>query len=137
MKMPEKIDGQMLSPCGVNCMVCSAHVKTVNQCVGCRIEGLKPPRCLNCARKRCAEAQQVTYCIECPKYPCQRIKPLNRRYLERYKVDLQENARIAVQHEVENLMELEQARWRCSACQGIISQHDGECSECGQVRTEG
>lgn len=30
MKMPETIDAMLLAPCGVNCMLCAAHLDKLN-----------------------------------------------------------------------------------------------------------
>ena len=132
MKMPDQIDGKLLSPCGVNCMACSAHLRIKNRCAGCLVEGEKTAHCENCARKRCAAEHAVLNCGACQKYPCVRIKPLNKRYLERYGVDLAANCQAVLDLGIEEFMLREQVRWKCLECGGIYSQHDGKCSECGR-----
>ena len=132
MKMPDQIDGKLLSPCGVNCMACSAYLRIKNRCAGCLVEGEKTAYCEKCARKRCAAEHAVLTCAACQKYPCVRIKPLNKRYLERYGVDLAANCRSALELGIDEFMIREKVRWTCPDCGGIRSQHDGKCSECGR-----
>ncbi len=134
MKMPKKIDPRFLAPCGVNCLTCLAHLREKKSCAGCLFDNAqKPKHCLSCARKECAFQRGFQHCFECEKFPCQRIKSLNKTYTQKYQVDLFENSQTAKEIGVEAFLLTEQERWRCPRCGGVICQHTQSCSECGVI----
>lgn len=133
MRMPERIDALYLAPCGINCFVCYKHLRAKKPCPGCLMGDTgKQGHCLDCEIKRCALAQGHTHCIACERYPCARIKRMDKSYRTRYGLSLVENARTARENGIDAWMEAERARWQCPDCAGAISQHEKTCSECGQ-----
>ena len=107
MKMPEKIEPVMFAPCGMNCLVCYKHCYHKKPCAGClKSDQGKPEHCRKCKIKDCVTERQITYCFECPEYPCKQIKRLD-AFLKQQK-----------------------EKYTCPECGGIISIHDAECSEC-------
>lgn len=108
--MPDRPDPVLFAPCGVNCLVCYAHVRSKKPCQGCLCgdEG-KSDRC-----KRCA------------------IKRLDKSYRIRYGTSLVENSRLAASRGLEAFMESEQMKWRCS-CGGAVCVYGGACPECGKI----
>lgn len=131
MKMPERVDAGMVAPCGVNCMACSAHLDAKKACLGCRApaERHKRKSCINCAKKDCAFGQGLDWCFQCAKFPCARIKSLNKRYTQDYGVDLVQNGRDAREN-MDAFLDAQRARFTCAHCGGIIDQHKGRCSDC-------
>ena len=131
MKMPEKIEPAMFAPCGMNCLVCYKHCYHKKPCVGCRNGDLgKPEHCRKCKIKDCVKEQKVTYCFECPSYPCRQIKVLEKSYHTRYHASLIENSRIVQEQGLMEFLEKQREKYICPECGGIISIHDSECSEC-------
>lgn len=132
MKMPnEAIDPAMFAPCGMNCLVCYRHCRPKKPCAGCRGgDSGKPGHCRRCSIKDCAAARGWIHCLECPDYPCQRIKALDTSYRKRYRTSLMENSACVRQYGLERFMELQKARYTCPSCGGVCSLHDGACSEC-------
>ncbi len=132
MRMPDAIDERLFAPCGMNCMVCYVHLKKKKPCGGCLgPEDDKPDRCKACAIKLCALSRGYVYCHECPEFPCARIKNLDRSYRKRYATSL-----VAYSLSVRNIglaefQKLQRVRWSCKDCGGVVSVHDGTCSECG------
>ena len=132
MRMPDRIDESFFAPCGIDCMACYAHLKKKKPCGGClRGDEGKPERCKSCAIKACAREKGGTWCFECAEFPCARLKRLEKSYLQRYGTSLVENGRHAGEHGIASLLKLDVARWSCTACGGVVSLHDGTCSECG------
>ena len=135
MKRPARIDAAMLAPCGVNCAVCYRHVaprKRGAACLGCLAEDEgKPERCRKCAIKACARDKGVTRCHECADFPCRRVRDLEKSYRRRYRVSIIANSLAAGGKGVEAFMRDELEKWTCRRCGGLVSQHDGTCSECG------
>ena len=133
MKTSAKIQTDMLAPCGMTCAVCYVYLQKKKPCLGCRgQDASKPEHCRKCKIKDCASSQEVDFCLECPSFPCVTIKRLDKSYRQRYQVSLIENGiRIKTVGAERHLLE-EKERWTCTQCEGVISLHDRECSECGR-----
>lgn len=132
MKMPVEIDNAMIAPCGVNCLACSAYLNMKNPCPGCRAtsEEHKRKSCMNCVKKKCAFDKGFFWCFECNRFPCSRIKDLNKRYTQNYDVDLIQNG-LDAQDNIVVFMKAQRNRFTCNVCGGVIDQHHHKCSECG------
>lgn len=132
MKMPSAIPEGMLAPCGMNCLVCYKHCLSPRPCGGCREGGGQmPTHCRRCAIRACAKGKGLRLCAACPQFPCQPVKRLDRNYRTRYGVSLLENGRVAAEEGPAALLQREARRWRCPVCGGVVSLHDGVCSDCG------
>ncbi len=131
MKMPEKIDISMFAPCGMNCKVCYKHCYHKKTCEGC-LNGDKGKQghCRKCKIKDCAKDKSLSCCFECAGFPCKLIKNLERSYNKRYEASLIENSLFVKKNGFGVFMEQQKAKYTCPECGGIISIHDGECSEC-------
>lgn len=135
MNMPDHIDNRFLSICGINCLTCRAQLNPVKRCSGCLgSETLRRKSCLDCKIRHCAQERGIMHCFECPLYPCTLVKNLNKRYLNKYHINIPENNRIARTEGISALMNLERKRFTCAQCGGIVNQHSGICSECGKVQ---
>lgn len=134
MKMPDKIDVQMLAPCGINCVVCYKHVgikKNAKPCEGCLKGDLgKPAHCHTCKIELCAQDKGLAHCFACEAFPCKLVKNMERSYTKRYHVSLIENSRAAKEKGIPAFLEEGREKWMCG-CGGAFSLHDGVCSECG------
>jgi hypothetical protein len=137
MKMPNTISETMLAPCGITCAVCYVHLKPKKACLGCRgvDDENKPNHCRTCKIKTCAMERGVEFCSACPTYPCAIVKRLDQSYRKRYKVSLIDNAQRLKTLGAEAFLQEERTRWTCADCGGVISLHDGVCSECGNGKT--
>jgi hypothetical protein len=72
----------------------------------------------------------VAYCFECTGFPCDRLKTLNDRYKERYKMSMIENLSFIKEHGMQNFLEEQAKRWKCPNCGELISCHNGACFNC-------
>jgi hypothetical protein len=89
----------LVAPCGMNCGTCSSYLAGIRDvkklgvrmpyCRGCR------PRSKSCTflKKICRLLNEgtVTFCYECPEFPCERLVALDKRYRERYHMSMLEN----------------------------------------------
>lgn len=132
MKMPPSgIDSNMFAPCGMNCMVCYKHCYHKKPCGGClAAEEGKPEHCRKCSIKECVQEKALSYCYECPDFPCRRIKSLEKSYNVRYSASLIENSLMVKSLGLSVFLENQRDKFTCPVCGGIISIHDAECSEC-------
>ncbi|MCB6365681.1 DUF3795 domain-containing protein [Intestinibacillus massiliensis] len=137
MRMPEgDIDTMMFAPCGMNCKVCYQHCYHKKTCAGCLSSDKGTPKhCRKCRIKDCIREKSLSYCFECPGFPCKLIQNLEKSYNKRYQASLMENSRFVQAYGLERFMEQQKAKYTCLRCGGIISIHDMECSEC-QEKTE-
>lgn len=132
MKMNDcDIDIAMFAPCGMNCKVCYKHCYHKHPCAGClNNDKGKPEHCRKCNIKDCVKVKMVAYCYECLDYPCKLIKNLEKSYHKRYQASLMENSEIVKKMGSKTFMKIQKEKYTCPECQGIISIHDRECSEC-------
>ena len=132
MKMPDHIPKEMLAPCGVLCLACSAYLDKKKPCPGCHapLEEQKRKSCMNCAKKICAIEKGHRWCFECIRFPCACIKDLSKRYAKNYDVDLVQNGMEAKEN-MEAFLQALRIRFTCPECGGIMNQHQQKCSVCG------
>ena len=132
MKMPaEGITADFFAPCGMNCMVCYKHCYHKKPCAGClRGEDGKPEHCRNCKIYDCVKEKGLSYCYECPAFPCKWIKNLEKSYHKRYGTSLLKNSLFVKTHGLAAFLKWQKDAFTCPACGGVFSIHDRECSEC-------
>src|SRR5512140_3537381 len=80
---------QLIAPCGINCAVCAAHLRTRNVCPGCRANGADKPvtriqRKMKASGK--ARGNDAKFCCQCEEIPCDRLALQDKRYRTRYRM---------------------------------------------------
>ena len=138
MKMPkDEIDINMFAPCGMNCIVCYRYCYHKKPCAGClNSDKGKPKHCRTCKIKNCIKKKSLSYCFECVAFPCKLIKNLEKSYNKRYGISLIENSEYVRQYGLKKFMEEQKAKYTCAECDGVISIHGKECSECQFIKKE-
>lgn len=126
---------ELIAPCGMNCALCMAWLRSKNHCPGCRGEdAVKPKSCVGCIIKNCKilEETGAKYCsTKCRKYPCRRLRDLDKRYRSKYHMSMLENLADIEELGIRAFVRNEKERWACPECGGIICVHRGSCSSCG------
>ena len=125
---------ELIAPCGMNCGICLAYLREKNHCPGCHSdEADKLPHGIRCIIRNCeaVKASQSGFCFECEKYPCRRLKQLDKRYRTRYAMSMLENLESIRKIGLPAFVEAEKKRWRCPKCGGTICVHRGYCYDCG------
>jgi hypothetical protein len=123
----------MIAPCGMNCGSCIAYMRTKNKCPGCWSDDiLKNNSCTHCIIKNCDLLAKTDskFCIDCQKYPCRRLKQLDKRYRTRYKTSFIENLMIIKQNGINFFLDFETKRRKCSECGATLSVHRDHCLAC-------
>ena len=129
---------ELISPCGMNCAICSGYLAMKNcvkgkgiripYCVGCR------PRKKNCAflKKHCSKLSNggVTFCFECASFPCDRLRSLDKRYKSRYRMSMIENLNFIKDNGVGKFLDSQKNSWKCSSCTELVCCHNGICFNC-------
>jgi len=128
-------EARLIAPCGMNCSVCMAYLRKDRKCLGCHVDDSnKPPTILNCIIRNCEtiKTNQSGFCYECLKYPCKRLKQLDKRYRTKYSMSMIENLQFIKETGLSAFVEKENWRWRCKKCGGVICVHRGYCYQCGE-----
>lgn len=131
--MPKDSSVLMIAPCGMNCSICLAHLREKRRCNGCwGTDENKSKHCIQCIIKNCEFLAKTKskFCYECEKYPCLRLKQLDKRYRTKYKMSMIENLQYIRDNGLINFIEKEQIRWKCNSCGGTICVHRGFCLDC-------
>ena len=134
---PEK---SLIAPCGMNCGICLAHLRDKNSCKGCWGENThKPNHCVKCVIKNCDLLARTgsKFCYECEKFPCPRLKQLDKRYRTNYGMSMVENLTYIQQNGLDEFIHNERSRWACKHCGGTICVHRGYCLNCNEKEALG
>ena len=125
----------LLAPCGINCSVCIAYLREKNKCPGCRTNTInKPITRTQCKIKNCHELNKnnLKFCFKCKKFPCERMKQMDKRYRTKYSMSTIENLENIKKFGVSEFVKNEKIRWTCSQCGGTVCVHSGCCYNCGK-----
>ena len=125
----------LIAPCGMNCAICMAYLRERRHCPGCRGDDAgKSHSCVRCVIKNCPHIVRggSGFCYDCPKYPCARLKQLDRRYRTKYGMSMLENLAFIREHGLSAFESREAERWCCPDCGGVICVHRGYCFRCGR-----
>ncbi len=123
-----------IAPCGMNCALCMAYVRDRKPCPGCHGEDAqKPYHCVNCSIRHCEElnGKDDTLCFACGKFPCRRLKQLDKRYREKYHMSMVDNLLQIKEEGMDAFLAGQTAKWSCASCGGFICVHRGHCVRCG------
>lgn len=127
------MDISMIAPCGMNCALCLAHLREKKKCLGCNSdEGYKAEYCKKCIIKNCQviKENESGFCYQCPKFPCQRLKQLDKRYRLKYNMSMLENLSHIKDRGMDSFLTVQKNKYRCANCGGYICVHRGYCLKC-------
>lgn len=137
MRINIKLKTSLIAPCGMNCGLCLGYQRVKNHCPGCNfVSPDKPNYCLHCIIKNCEyfSKNNAKYCYNCDKYPCKRMKQLDKRYRTRYGMSMIENLNTIKSQGIRKFVASEKQKWTCEKCGNIICVHRPNCPVCGAER---
>jgi hypothetical protein len=118
----KRINRNLIAPCGMNCGVCLAHLREKNRCQGCReAEKNKPKTRVFCKIRICRE-RKGNYCSDFSKFPCKRLKSLDKRYRTKYDMSEIENLELILCKGINSFVKGERKRWQSS--KGLLCVHN-------------
>jgi hypothetical protein len=132
--MMSEMKAELFAPCGMNCRLCYAFIRDKKPCRGCNgTDEHKPYHCTVCQIKYCTELEEsaVKLCYICKKFPCRRLKQLDKRYQEKYHMSMIENLKYIEQHGQDAFLSRELTRWACRDCGSVLCVHRETCPACG------
>ena len=120
----------LIAPCGMNCGICLAYLRDKNRCDGCR----QPDRrCnVNCTISSC-KLMKGKYC-DCEKFPCLRLKQLDKRYRTRYAMSMIDNLAAIKNEGIRKFIKAQKKKYYCKKCGGAICVHRGICLRCDKKK---
>lgn len=133
MKPQVSFDKSLIAPCGMNCGTCIAYLRDKNKCPGCRV--YSPDKAISiqrCIIPKCVHLDKTEskFCYECEKYPCKRVKQLDKRYRTKYNTSFIENLTMIKEKGIEKFLVFESKRRICHNCGSVISVHLDYCITC-------
>lgn len=129
---------ELIAPCGMNCNLCRAYQFREldanalgfhrKYCPGCI------PRGQNCVFMKSAcdiiGEGKVRFCYECDRFPCKRLKSLDKRYRTKYHMSMIENLNFIQQKGMESFLASQQEMWACPTCKQARCCHEDLCLHC-------
>lgn len=132
MKKKTRIPSSLMAPCGMNCGICMAYLRPKNKCAGCLSKtGKIAGHCAVCSIRNCGAKPKVSsFCFDCAKYPCARLKHLDKRYRTRYGMSMLDNLNAIQARGITAFMKKENTRWACGKCGKPVCVHNKTCYFC-------
>ena len=116
----------------MNCAICMAYIREKDTCPGCRDRGVYRS-CRKCIIRNCKELKKSKkkFCADwCKKYPCRRLRQLDKRYRTKYNMSMLENLEYISRKGINKFVKKEAKRWRCKHCGHLRSCHRKKCLVC-------
>jgi hypothetical protein len=132
---PVTFEKHLIAPCGMNCRTCIAYLRDKNKCPGCRIASSdKAISVKKCTVTQCVYLEKTTskFCYDCEKFPCQRVKNLDKRYRTKYRTSFIENLQMIQERGIEVFLNFESGRRTCINCGSVLSVHRDHCINCNR-----
>ena len=127
------MNNNSVAPCGVICDICLGYQREKNKCFGCLNIGNKPYHCTVCSIKSCKKKKgnEELLCYDCSKFPCKRIKNLDKRYTLKYGESPIQNLNKIKEIGLQAFIEIEKEKWKCNSCGQLLCVHREVCLNCG------
>lgn len=124
----------LIAPCGMNCGLCIGHLREKRPCGGCfkSDDENKPKVCRSCVIVNCdlLSGTESGFCYDCERYPCTRLKNLDKRYQTKYRMSMIENLAYIKNQGLGKFLKNEEDRWKCKVCGSGLSVHRDFCLNC-------
>lgn len=127
------LDSKLIAPCGIYCGACYMFLRDKKRCWGCRIDSAEKPKyCDKCIIANCERLSQTTsgFCFDCEKFPCQRLKQLDKRYRTKYDTSLVQNQVDIKEKGSKSFLASESVKRTCPKCRSVVSIHWKDCKSC-------
>ncbi len=124
-------ESSMIAPCGMNCGSCIGYMRPKNTCPGCWVVDQGKAR-VQCVIRNCELLQKTDsgFCYDCLKYPCRRLKQLDKRYKTKYNTSFLDNLAMIKEKGIDYFLNFETNRRKCPDCGASLSVHRNNCLAC-------
>lgn len=131
-----EMKAELIAPCGMNCRLCLAYQRDKKRCTGCcSVDAYERSYGRKCVIRNCQTVKDnfSGYCYECDKFPCKRLKQLNKRYQTKYDMSMIANLEAIKLHGMESFLQQEAVRWTCEYCGAVVCVHRKACPACKSI----
>jgi len=129
---------ELVAPCGMNCAICSGYLALKHEM---KTKGIRMPYCKGCRprgkicaflKKKCELLlnNKVRFCYECKNFPCDKLLHLDKRYRTYFRMSMVENLKTIKEEGIQEFLKMEEEKWKCPECGGVICCHNGICFSC-------
>ncbi len=118
---------KLIAPCGMNCNICYAYLRDKNKCPGCRyVNRACQISMRQCIIRTCPILRKNKYkfCFKCHKFPCRRLRQLDKRYRTKYRMSMINNLKYIQKKGLVRFVVYREKRWQCLGGEGIICVHN-------------
>jgi len=132
-----EMKAELIAPCSMNCRLCLAYQRDKKRFTGCRREdAYERSYGLKCVMRNCQTVKDNIsgQCYECDKFPCKRLKQLDKRYRDKYYMGMIDNLNAIKLGGMGAFLQQEDVRWTCGGFGGIICVHRKACPTCKSLR---
>jgi len=116
------VEENLIAPCGINCGVCRAYLRSNNPCHGCRNANENIPKTRANCKIRICDKRKGKFCCDCEKFPCERLSHLDERYRTKYSMSEIENLKFIKEKGISKFLDHEEKRW--VSAKGVFCVHD-------------
>jgi len=105
------------------------------RCAGCLSDHVYPP-CRDCRHgfRRCAEEKKVTWCFQCPDFPCQRLEDFSKIHIVNdiwHHKKVIENLQFMKDFGTEEWVKEQEKEGACPNCGKMLYWYALDCPRCG------
>lgn len=127
----------LIAPCGMNCAICLGYLREKNKCNCCG--NLSPDfsgYCNKCVIRNCDffKTKKAKFCYACAKFPCARLKALDKRYRLNYGMSMLENLENIKTLGMKKFIKNQKTMWTCQNCGKTLCVHRKVCLNCNVKR---
>lgn len=116
------MDYKLIAPCGMNCGICRAHLRTNNPCPGCNYPDKNMPKTRSQCKMLLCDKRTGKFCYNCAEFPCDQLKHLDKRYQTKYGMSEIDNLEYIRDNGIKKFIAAENKRWISG--KGILCVHD-------------
>jgi hypothetical protein len=133
--MIKEFSAELFAYCGINCRTCVGFLgyklngEKTEPCGGCRTR-FKACTFFEKHCKNLANRDKNEYCFECPNFPCDKLKEIDRYYAGKYGVSIIESFRHIKTKGMNDFLKSEEEKWKCPTCGGVICAQTKRCYTC-------
>jgi hypothetical protein len=133
--MSKEFSAELFAYCGINCRTCVGFL-------GYKLNGEKTESCNGCRTrfksctffikhcKNIANRDKIEYCFECPDFPCNNLKEIDKYYAGKYRVSIIDSFIQIKTKGMDNFLKSEKEKWKCPTCGGVICAQTKRCYIC-------
>ena len=121
-----------IAPCGLICDICLGFQREKDKCYGCTDEASRSSYAFKCSILNCPqkEGDPAKLCSICSKYPCKRLKSLEKRYSSNYGESIFDNFSQIKEKGLDQFMLDSEEVWSCPDCANLLTVHRPHCLHC-------